>query len=57
MWEPFYTTKSADHGTGLGLAMVARILESAGGRVQATSALGVGTTFSLWLPAMAHATQ
>jgi signal transduction histidine kinase len=57
MWEPFYTTKSADHGTGLGLAMVARILESAGGRVQVTSALGVGTTFSLWLPAMAHATQ
>ncbi|WP_353267054.1 ATP-binding protein [Gemmatimonas sp.] len=52
IWEPFYTTKSAERGTGLGLAMVSRILESTGGRVQLTSALGVGTTFSLWLPAV-----
>ncbi|AMW03751.1 sensor histidine kinase [Gemmatimonas phototrophica] len=53
IWEPFYTTKSADRGTGLGLAMVARILESTGGRVQVTSTPGAGTTFSLWLPAVA----
>lgn len=53
IWEPFYTTKAAERGTGLGLAMVSRILESSGGRVQLTSALGVGTTFSLWLPAVA----
>jgi signal transduction histidine kinase len=52
IWEPFYTTKSAERGTGLGLAMVSRILESTGGRVQLTSALGVGSTFSLWLPAV-----
>lgn len=52
IWEPFYTTKSSERGTGLGLAMVSRILGSTGGRVQLTSALGVGTTFSLWLPAV-----
>lgn len=52
IWEPFYTTKTAGRGTGLGLAMVARILESVRGRVRVTSDVGVGTTFSLWLPAV-----
>lgn len=50
MWEPFYTTKSAGRGTGLGLAMVTRILESAKGRVRVNSTVGKGTTFSVWIP-------
>jgi signal transduction histidine kinase len=50
MWEPFYTTKPPGKGTGLGLAMVARILESAKGSVQVSSDVGVGTTISIWLP-------
>lgn len=50
MWEPFFTTKSAGRGTGLGLAMVSRILESARGRVRVSSTVGQGTTFSVWVP-------
>jgi signal transduction histidine kinase len=37
--------------TGLGLAIVRQIVESHGGQVAAYSALGVGSTFVLWLPA------
>jgi signal transduction histidine kinase len=55
IWEPYYTTKPADRGTGLGLAMVARILESAGGHVTVTSTPDVGTTFVVWVPAVATA--
>ena len=50
MWEPFFTTKPAGRGTGLGLAMVNRILESARGRVRVHSTAGCGTTFSVWVP-------
>jgi signal transduction histidine kinase len=50
MWEPFFTTKVAGRGTGLGLAMVRRILESARGRVRVSSTVGQGTTFSVWVP-------
>jgi signal transduction histidine kinase len=50
MWDPFYTTKPDGKGTGLGLAMVTRILDSARGRVTVQSAMGQGTTFSVWLP-------
>ncbi|MBY0488652.1 MAG: HAMP domain-containing histidine kinase [Gemmatimonadaceae bacterium] len=50
MWEPFFTTKTCARGTGLGLAMVSRILEGARGRVRVSSAVGRGTTFSVWVP-------
>src|SRR5688572_5697491 len=48
--EPFFTTKG-ERGTGLGLAMVFGIMERHGGRVDADSAVGAGTTFRLTLPA------
>lgn len=49
IFEPNFTTKSS--GTGLGLAFVKNSIENAGGKVWFETALGVGTTFYLSLPA------
>jgi two-component system, NtrC family, sensor histidine kinase HydH len=46
---PFFTTK--DEGTGLGLAVSQRIVETAGGRIEVRSREGEGTTFEIVLPA------
>jgi len=50
IFEPFFTTKAADKGSGLGLAMVRRIIEQHGGRVEVDSVLGEGSVFHLELP-------
>ncbi len=47
IFDPFYTTKAPGAGTGLGLASVKAIVESWGGRLRATSALGRGSTFTV----------
>ena len=51
VFEPYFTTKPAGQGTGLGLAMVYGIVRSHGGRVAMESAEGVGTSFNVDLPA------
>jgi CheY-like chemotaxis protein len=51
IFEPFFSTKPAGRGTGLGLASVRDIVQSAGGWIHCTSTLGHGTTFTVWLPA------
>ncbi|MGH7310853.1 MAG: two-component system sensor histidine kinase NtrB, partial [Candidatus Rokuibacteriota bacterium] len=51
VFEPFYSTKPG--GSGLGLALVHRIVHEHGGDVEVQSAAGLGTTFKLTLPAHA----
>lgn len=51
VFEPYYTTKGRDHGTGLGLFVVKQIVEASGGDIEIASQPGEGTTFTLRIPA------
>lgn len=51
VFEPFYTTKPAGEGTGLGLAQVYGIVKLHDGFIDVASEFGQGTIFSIYLPA------
>ena len=52
--EPFFTTKPAGQGTGLGLAVAANLVQAAGGDIVLDSAPGQGTTVRITLPLAAR---
>jgi len=54
IYDPFFTTKGEGKGTGLGLSISASLAQSMGGRLEAESAVGHGTTMRLILPVEAR---
>jgi PAS domain S-box-containing protein len=52
VFEPFFTTRSGEGGTGLGLSLAQEIVFRYGGTIGLESTEGVGTTFTLSFPGM-----
>ncbi|MBT4140370.1 MAG: PAS domain S-box protein [Candidatus Latescibacteria bacterium] len=53
VFEPFFSTKDADRGTGLGLSTVWALVQNLGGRVELKSEWGEGTEFTIYIPTSA----
>lgn len=57
IFEPYFTTKSLDKGTGLGLFISQNIISKHNGYIEVKSTLGKGTTFSIYLPILKEETH
>jgi PAS domain S-box-containing protein len=55
IFDPYFTTKEAGEGTGLGLAVVYGVVSDYGGGVSVESEVGQGTRFSLFFPVVGGA--
>jgi signal transduction histidine kinase/FixJ family two-component response regulator len=55
MFDPFFTTKGVGEGTGLGLSLVHGIVADLGGAIDVRTAVGRGTSFTIWLPVSGEA--
>lgn len=52
IFQPFFTTKAPNEGSGFGLASVYGSIKAQGGRIEVSSELGHGSTFKIFLPAL-----
>lgn len=51
IFQPYFTTKTAKQGTGLGLNIVQRLVKEAKGALRVQTRVGEGTTFTVYIPA------
>ena len=54
IFDPYFTTKPAGEGTGIGLDLTKNIVEQYNGSIEVNSEIGVGTTFRVNLPLTSH---
>ncbi len=51
IFEPFFSTKPIHQGSGLGLVIAKEVVERSGGTIEFASQVGIGTTFTMRIPA------